>query len=484
MHRTCLVGGLLLIAVQSRAADESPFIESYSGPIQSFLNDKFADGNAGMVIGLVDERESRVFSAGKLDNGTENQVDGDTIFPLGSVTKVFTSLLLLDAVRRGEMQAGDPVANYLPADVTVPSAGGMQITLQNLAVQDSGLPYHPHSMDDIHDPTTGQLDMMKFKAVAEAITVDDLYAATSQFKLLQVPGESFQYSNTGMALLGNAIERRTKSSYESLVVERLCRPLTMQDTAISLSSEQKTRLVQGHLDDGRQVGHWQFQAMVPAGSLFSTANDMLKFLAANVGLMPSNLSAEMKQMQIIHHEGTPEFGRTAMPWYDSGVYVPPDRELLGHSGHGFGGLAFIAIDTRNRRGVVILTNQLKVSPNPIGWTILQGMPFSPQNLIYAVREVNGIGVSLKPEPKSGRACILIVFPLSPAGKAGITPDLLIERINGLSVEGKSAAECIAMMAGPVGTNVQLHLFDPKYGQTTSIELTKQKFLTVVGQKHN
>jgi serine-type D-Ala-D-Ala carboxypeptidase/endopeptidase len=379
----------LLVFTKSGAAGDSPFIASYAESIQSFLNEKFADGDAGMVIGLVDEHESRVFSAGKLDNGTDRAIDGDTVFPIGSVTKVFTSLLALDAERLGEVDLDGPVTEHLPSDIRVPGHGGKSITLRNLAVQDSGLPFHAQNMADSTDPETGKLDLRKFKAASEAITAQDLYAAVSQFELKQTPGEAFQYSNVGMALLGNAIETRTGRSYESLIVDRICQPLEMKDTCITLSAEQKSRRVAGHLEDGSRVGHWNFQAMAPACGVFSTTNDLLKFLAAQLRLRETLLATSMKESHANRHTDVPQFGMTATPWYDSGVYNPPGTELLGHAGHGFGGRAIVVFDAKNRRGVVVLTNQLKVYPNGIGWTLMQGMPFSPQNLAYAVREVEG-----------------------------------------------------------------------------------------------
>ncbi len=106
-HVVCYT--LLVLATPLPAAAQERFIDTYADPIDVLLNDNFVGSNAGMVIGLLDEHGSRVFSAGKMDNGTDQEVNGDTIFELGSVTKVFTSLLLLDAVRRGEMKLDDPV---------------------------------------------------------------------------------------------------------------------------------------------------------------------------------------------------------------------------------------------------------------------------------------------------------------------------------------------------------------------------------------
>ena len=109
--------------------------------VRAFLRANVGDNNTGMVIGLLDEDGSRVFNAGRLDNGSGQEVNGNTIFEIGSITKTFTVLLLMDMVRRGEMKLGDPVSKYLPDAVTAPAHDTQEITLFNLAAQDSGLPF-------------------------------------------------------------------------------------------------------------------------------------------------------------------------------------------------------------------------------------------------------------------------------------------------------------------------------------------------------
>ena len=98
---------ILLLATQFLAAAPNAFTDAEADAIQAFLRVNLT--NAGMVIGLVDERGSRVLAAGKLDNGTRQEVNGETVFEIGSVTKTFTTLLLVDMVERGEMKLDDPV---------------------------------------------------------------------------------------------------------------------------------------------------------------------------------------------------------------------------------------------------------------------------------------------------------------------------------------------------------------------------------------
>ena len=137
---------MLLLSTRFPAVAENDFDEADADSIKAFLRQNFANTNAGMVIGLLDERGSRIFSAGKLDNATSQGVNGDTVFEIGSITKTFTSLLLLDLVRHGDMKLSDLVAHYLPSVVKVPAHGGKEISLLNLAAQDSGLPFNADNL--------------------------------------------------------------------------------------------------------------------------------------------------------------------------------------------------------------------------------------------------------------------------------------------------------------------------------------------------
>src|SRR6476660_3620409 len=161
----CLVGPCLAFAEGDSFDAEG---------IQEFLHRSFDGKNWGMVIGVVDEHGSQVFAAGKMDNGTEQEVNGDTLFEIGSITKTFTVLLLEDMVNRGEMKLDDPVENYLPKSVKVHSRNGKKITLLNLAAQDSGLP---------HDGTN-MVRRIPNHMFAD-YTADNLYESLSSYTLTQ-----------------------------------------------------------------------------------------------------------------------------------------------------------------------------------------------------------------------------------------------------------------------------------------------------------
>ncbi len=91
----------------------------------------------GMVIGTFGPAGRSIVSHGRFGTFHTRRVDGDTVFEIGSITKVFTALLLADMARRGEVSLYDPVAKYLPGSVRVPARAGRQITLTDLATHTS-----------------------------------------------------------------------------------------------------------------------------------------------------------------------------------------------------------------------------------------------------------------------------------------------------------------------------------------------------------
>lgn len=464
-HRSpCVI--VLAVCVRLCAAAD----DDYPNSLQSFLHENFDGKNYGMVIGLIDEQGSRVYSAGKLDKDTDQEVNGDTVFEIGSMTKTFTTLLLEDMVARGEMQLDDPVSRYLPDSVKVPSRGGRIITLANLASQDSGLPRDPDDLPNIQPPENPYADY----------SAEKLYAFLSGCRLQCEPGAEFGYSNPGMALLGHAITRTAKTDYESLLVDRICRPLRMDSTRIRLTPQLKARLAIGHDEAGRQTPNWDFQVYEGAGAIRSTANDLLKYLAANLGLMESELGPlMMKTHEIRHHGGTP-FGDTAMPWMDRNQSVQSGTQMLGHAGGTAGYHTFIGFSRSDRRGVVVLSNQQGiVESEPVGWLILERIELTHEivNILVNTREKElvGIGVALEFDRPSHTIRIGKVLPDSPAEKAGMSAGLVVKKVGDVAIANKTLLQCQSLIRGAAGTKVQLELQPADGGETKTLEIVRGKF---------
>lgn len=294
----------------------------------------------GIVVGVIEPDGRRVVAYGNLANGDPRTLDGDTIFEIGSVSKVFTSLLLADMVSRNEVTLDDPAAKYLPENVTMPERSGKSITLLDLSTHSSGLPFLP-SNRKLKDPR---------KPYADDYSVNDLYQFLSGYTLPRDPGSEFEYSNLGAGLLGHLLANRAGTDYESLIRIRITRPLNMPDTGITLSSMEQ-RMATGHNAMLAPVAKLDLTTLAGAGALRSSANDMLTILEAFLGYKESPLAPAMKAMlEVRRPAGQTKIG---LGWL---IYSTDGREIAWHNGGTGGFRSFVGSDPKERAGVVVLSN--------------------------------------------------------------------------------------------------------------------------------
>jgi CubicO group peptidase (beta-lactamase class C family) len=296
----------------------------------------------GIVVGVIEPNGRRVVAYGNLAKGDPRPVDGDTIFEIGSVTKVFTSLLLADMVNRTEVTLDDPAAKYLPENVKMPERSGKSITLHDLSTHTSGLPPVPSNMKpkDLRNPYADY-------------SVDDLYQFLSGYELPRDPGSEFEYSNLGAGLLGHLLAYRAGTDYETLIGTRITRPLTMPDTGITLSSSMKERMATGHTAMLAPVANWDLPTLAGAGALRSSTNDMLTFLEAFLGYKESPLAPAMKAMLEVRRPTGQGKGEIGLGWI---IMSPHDREIVAHDGGTGGFRSWVGYDPKERIGVVVLSN--------------------------------------------------------------------------------------------------------------------------------
>ena len=294
----------------------------------------------GIVVGIVEPNGRRLVAYGHLANGDPRTVDGDTIFEIGSVSKIFTSLLLADMVNRHEVAPDDPAAKYVPEDVRLPERSGKSITLLDLSTHSSGLPSLPGNLKpkDPHNPYADY-------------SVDDLYQFLSGYALTRDPGSEFEYSNLGAGLLGGLLAYRAGTDYESAIRIRITEPLGMPDTGITLSSSMKQRMATGHNAMLVPVANWDFLALAGAGALRSSVNDLLTYLEAFLGYKESPLAPSMRTTVDVRRP----LGKITMGlgWMISSVH---DREIAAHEGGTGGFRSWIGCDLKERIGVVVLSN--------------------------------------------------------------------------------------------------------------------------------
>jgi CubicO group peptidase (beta-lactamase class C family) len=335
----CLIFALVFLERGTSAQSFSPPSDS---EIRQILSDRVVkyQQSVGIVVGLIGPQGRRIVSYGSLARGDSRPLNGDTVFEIGSVTKVFTSLLLAEMAQRGEVSLSDPVARYLPSDVRMPWRAGREITLEDLATHTSGLPRMPLNVDS-KDPSNPFADY----------SVTRLYAFLSSYQLPHDVGFRFEYSNLGGALLGHVLARRAGTTYEALVENRIATPLRMSSTRVALTPEMKSRFAVGHAVGLEPTPNWDLGALSAAGAFRSTANDLLNFLSAAMGYTTSPLAPAMAAMLKVRRDSGR--GEVGLAWFVDKV---EGGEIVSHSGTTGGYASFIAYDPKARVGVVVLSN--------------------------------------------------------------------------------------------------------------------------------
>jgi len=346
---------LVLFAAAVAAEPLAERVDRLAGPFVE------AGTIVGMVVGVRDGADECVRGYGDPRPGA------DTVYEIGSISKVFTGVLLASMARDGLVPLDAPVADLLAPGTKVPARGERQITLVDLATHTSGLPRMPDNFAP-KDPRNPYADY----------TVEQMREFLGRVRLASVPGETYAYSNVGAGLLGHALARRAGKSYEELLRERIAGPLGMESTVVSLTPGLEARLAPGHNAAGKPEGNWDLPTFAGAGGIRSTVADMMRFLAANLSREETPAVAALAAAREVRF--TPrEAGanRMALGWH-----VSPGG-VFWHNGQTGGYHSFVALDTVNGRAVVILSDTATGAVDELGWQLfamLAGEKVEPRHV--------------------------------------------------------------------------------------------------------
>ncbi len=333
---------LLLCLITSAASpdDLKTQVDQYFRPLLEWKP------KCALVIGVVENGNQHVFSYGQMSHDNPQKPDGDTVFEIGSITKVFTAILLSDMVLKGEVNLEDSIKKYLPDSVTMPNWKARDITLHDLVCHISGLPGLPSNMkqEDAVNPFANY-------------SVENLYEFLNQVECKTEPGTKYAYSESGFGLLGHLLERISNSNYETLLASRLTKPLGMKDTVITFNSDIRSRVAQGYERDDTPIKNWDLaEALVGAGAIRSTVNDIMIFLRANMEIDQTSLTPAMKFSHQAHLPKDKQVNQSiCLGWHISygGNYRTPFISKGGETG-GYRG--FLGFNKEKQIGVVAMIN--------------------------------------------------------------------------------------------------------------------------------
>jgi serine-type D-Ala-D-Ala carboxypeptidase/endopeptidase len=283
------------------------------------------------------KRTNGALVIGVLQNGTEyvqgfgrNPPDRTTIYEIGSITKVFTALTLAKLSVDGAIKLDDPVSKCFPASANIPT----NITFKHLATQSSGLPRLPANFFAVVGNSANPYIVYK---------KEHLYEYLRTAKKFKEPGQGYEYSNLGFGLLGHALELCAGKPYATLVGEHVLAPLGMHNTSVT-----NANVIAGHDPKGNPTSNWDFDIMAPAGAFRSNAEDMLKFLRANLEPDRTPIAAALRECKKRH------FKDIGLAWNFLTTFE--GLTFIWHNGGTGGYRSFAGFDAQNGTAVVVLSN--------------------------------------------------------------------------------------------------------------------------------
>lgn len=331
--------------------------------------------NIGIAVALIVEGEARFVSHGTWGRDDDRPVDEHTLFEAGSITKVFTNLLLAQLVNEGKIDLDAPLTDYLPEGTVLPHWEERQITAFDLATHASGLPPLPQDMLEraLDNPYSGY-------------DAEPLMAWLATYELTRPVGEEFEYSNAGTALLAQAIEHVSGQPYAELLQSQILDPLEMNETHLALTGADTPDMATGHDAEGNALAHWDFDAFAPAGGLLTTTSDLAKFIAAASGRVQTPLSDAFNTM----------LARTRPAGGDASIglgwFITPtgSGELVWHNGITAGFRSFAGYERNSGTGVVVLSNMVTAAGiEDIGMHLLDpAIPLAAQPQPRVVAEID------------------------------------------------------------------------------------------------
>ena len=328
-----IVSGWLGVQVASSQNLTDQWVEKTA---KSLVDTRIVDG---LSIGYIEGEHWGIVHLGA-SNKAKKAPTNLTVYEIGSVSKIFTSLLLADAVVRGEidLNAAAEVAN--PAGIRLPSREGRSIKWIDLSTHRSGLPRLPGNLT-VTDLVNPYRDYDSKMAAA----------FLNEYELPRHPSDSQEYSNLGASVLGYLVAAKAGMPYQTLLRERISEPLRMTDCTVALNSDQKKRLATPHNKFGSAASPWEFADLPGAGGVHATMRDMMRFAKAQLNPPSGTLGEAIELAWKQHSDADTSAPATGLGWMIAG-----DGQTRWHNGGTGGFSSAVFINRKVKCAVIILCN--------------------------------------------------------------------------------------------------------------------------------
>lgn len=337
-----LVALLVVSCKQTESTNDTfPKKELIPDDIKQIIADRVSkEINQSIAIGVIDSSGIDFYSKGVLSNENDAKPNVESQYEIGSITKVFTGLLLAIKLNDGTLSLNDSIKKMLPNDIAFPDSI-KNLTFEQLVTHSAGFGRNPYNLHD-----EGYVAKNPYAHYGPKL----MYEALQSEKVRFAPGEKSQYSNFGMALLGHLLSLNDdEGGYMGSLRQHILNPLRMDNTSGDFKGKD---YAQGYVFNV-PVDNWDFDALSGAGVLKSSVHDILLFLQAQLKLRENSIEEEiaMSQEKIYRIDGEKSVG---MAW---GVYELEDgKTLYRHNGGTAGFRSFVGFTENPKKGVIVLTN--------------------------------------------------------------------------------------------------------------------------------
>ncbi|MFD2130695.1 serine hydrolase domain-containing protein [Pseudogracilibacillus auburnensis] len=305
--------------------------------IESLLESKLHRENEKILLGIINQNGRELYSVG-LDKHSNVAME-DKIFEIGSISKVFTAVLLQTMVRDNIIQLDEPIVHYNPE---YQRAFGKDMTLRNLVTHTSNLPREASNLK--------VKDRMNPYASYES---KDLEHFLLNHKLRRTK-QKWKYSNVGYGFLGNLLTELIGKNFEDTIRDRICKPLHMNNTFIHINDEHEDKLIKSY-QKKKEIPPLSIPSLAGAGALRSTMHDMFLFLEANLGLLNTPL---LQDFNLTHKKQHKINKNTHM---GLGWIISQDKEtgeiIHWHTGGSVGFNTYIGIKKEKQLGIIVATTK-------------------------------------------------------------------------------------------------------------------------------
>ncbi|MGP0058338.1 MAG: serine hydrolase domain-containing protein [Beijerinckiaceae bacterium] len=303
----------------------------------------------GVAVAFFDNGNACLLVSGASGGRTSGPVTPKTAFAMGSVQKVFHATLLAYEIAQGKTTIDDPAAKYLVAangSKLSPESAFSRVTLRNLATHTSSLPRGP-DVQEAKAAGWSRYPDPGWTLYHDQPMPPSVTAFLNSYQPPYPPGTRYSYSNIGFILVAYSAATIANKPYTKLLTEAVTGPIGMTRTAPAICDSPKPWCALGHNPEGQP-------AVGPPAGLWTTAEDMLLFIEANLGVLKLP-DLQARAINIAHQELFRENQNHAvgMAWEE---WHSGDALLLSKDGLVSGFSAWLAFEPNRHRGVAVLSN--------------------------------------------------------------------------------------------------------------------------------